>query len=122
MHGDKNRLPTDEQLKHERYLQRLQWCLQNSMKIHQGKYTPHQSVKTSLDMFIALDKDGKLTELTLLRSSGIAQLDEFMLFAFQDASSSFPPVPEFFKKELYSIIFTVKVNEMPQPGFRLFMQ
>lgn len=121
MKGDPNHLPTDEQLKHERYLQRLQWCLQNSMKIHQHRYTAQQSVKTSLDIYIALDRDGILKELILARSSGIKELDEFMLFVFEDASSGFPSVPLFFKKELYTVIFTVKVNESIDYGFRFFM-
>lgn len=121
MKGDKNGVPTDEQLKYERYLQRIQWCVQNSIKIHQRHYVPSTPFKTSLDVYVALDRDGKLAELTLVRSSGVPDLDEFILFAFKDASTSFPPMPAFFKKELFTVLFYVKCAEALQSGFGLSM-
>jgi hypothetical protein len=123
MRGDKNKIPTDEQLKHERYLARLQWCIQNAMKIHETRYTQkNYQEKTSLDIYLAIDKDGLLKELVLLRSSGITELDAFMLFVFENASGGFPSVPEFFKKDLYTIVFTVKFNESIEHGFGMHIK
>ena len=120
MRGEAKGIPTDEQLKYERYLQRLQWCIQNSMKIHQREF--RVPPKTSLDIHVGIDRSGTLAELVLVRSSGNSDLDEFILFTFKDASSSFPPVPAFFKEQLFTVLFIVKCMDVEQPGFRFFMQ
>lgn len=122
MRGEARGIPTDEQLKYERYLQRLQWCIQNSIKIHQRECRIPVPPKTSLDIHIGIDRSGSLTELALVRSSGIPDLDEFILFTFKDAGTSFPPVPAFFKEQLFTVLFIVKCLDAEQPGFRFFMQ
>lgn len=92
MVGMKNGLPTDEQMKYERYLQKLSWCLQNSFTIHERR-TPLIAMNSDIYLFFALDRDGILKHVSVKKSSGNKLMDDFILFIFRDASSSFPPVP-----------------------------
>ncbi len=109
MDGDPNKAPTDEQLKHERYIQRLVWCLQNSLRIHHKRIRGVRDAKDP-EVFIALSAQGKLEDVRIVKTSTNRELDLFMLFVFKDASSAFPPVPAYLNKKGYRITFRVDLG------------
>ncbi len=108
--GQEGRTPTAEQLKHERYVEKLTWCLQNSFKINSNKFPTTEPVKTIVKVYLALNQNGTIKELKIVESSGDRLLDQFVHYAFRDASSSFPPVPHYFSHNPYTITYTVKIN------------
>jgi TonB family protein len=110
MLGKRNGQPTDEQMKYERYLQKLNWCLQNSFSINNNRFPSSDRLETDAHIFLALDKDGKIKQLNLAKSSGNKLLDQFVLFVFRDASSSFPPVPQYLPHNPFTIMYTVTLN------------
>lgn len=120
MLGKKNARPTDEQIKYERYLQRLSFCLQNSFNIHNHRFPSSQPIDTDAHIFLALNKEGTVKQLTLVKSSGSAQLDQFTLFIFKEASSSFPPVPQYLPHDPFSITYVVGLNTTQQSGLKLY--
>jgi hypothetical protein len=100
VHGDKNKKPTAEQLKLERYVEKLVWQIQNSMRIHNDKHPrlniPYHDRKNVISrIFLALNKNGSIRDVQLVSSCGISSLDNFYIFVFKDAGSSFPPVPSY---------------------------
>ncbi len=116
MEGDPNKMPTDEQLKHERYLQKIQWCLQNTFKIYREK-APRVAENTEVKVYLEIQQDGHIHELQIAQSSGNTSFDQFMMFAFKEASPSFPPLPGFIKKTPFQIVYTVIVyNHGWAPG------
>jgi len=112
MIGQKGRTPTAEQLKHERYIEKLSWCLQNSFKINRDKFPVTDPVKTTVKVFLALNQNGTVKELGVVESSGNRLLDQFTHYIFRDASSSFPPVPQYLPHNPYKIIYIIEINTM----------
>jgi len=110
MLGKEGAMPTDEQLKHERYLQKLSWCLQNSFKINQNRLPSNEPTQATVEVFLALNKDGTLNQLQLAKSCGDFRLDQFTLFVFRDASSSFPPVPRYLPNNPFKIVFMIEIS------------
>ena len=108
MEGDPNKMPTDEQLKHERYLQKIQWCLQNSFKIYRER-APMVAENTEVKVYLEIEQSGHINQVHIAQTSGNPTFDQFMLFAFNEASSSFPPLPQFIKKIPLQIVYTIVV-------------
>ena len=102
MMGMKKGLPSEEQLRYERYLEKIEWCFINSTRINQDKI-PVATPGIAVYFSFMLDRDGILKHLALSKSSGNILFDKFVLFAFQDASSSFPPVPQAIKDDPFSM-------------------
>ena len=102
MLGLKGGMPSDEQLKYERYLQKLEWCFQNSLRIN-GHRIPRLTESYTVHIHLALNRDGTVKHLGLAQSSKNIMLDQFVLFVFKDASSSYPPVPEYIKDNPFAI-------------------
>jgi len=108
--GKEGRTPTAEQLKHERYVEKLSWCLQNSFKINSDKFPPTEPDKTIVKVYLALNQNGTVKELKIVESSGNRSLDQFVHYIFRDASSSFPPVPHYFPHNPYTITYIIEIN------------
>ena len=119
MLGKRNGLPTDEQMKYEGYLQKLSWCLQNSFNINNNRYPQSERRETEIQLLLALDKDGKIKQLNVAQSTGSKQLDQFVLFVFRDAGSSFPPVPQYLPHNPFTIMYTVMLNSANN-NFRVY--
>lgn len=120
--GDPNKRPTAEQLKHERYWAKLQWCIQNSWNINRDSYRPQKPVRTMLQVFFTVAKDGKMGDLKITKSSGYADLDNFMMQAFRYASSSFPPLPAFITQDPYPIMYTIEVFPGDESGWYAYRE
>jgi len=108
--GQEGQIPTAEQLKHERYIEKLSWCLQNSFKINNDKFPTTEPDKTIVKVYLALNKNGTVKELKIVESSGDRLLDQFVHYIFRDASSSFPPVPHYFPQNPYTITYIIEIN------------
>ncbi len=119
--GEEGRIPTAEQLKYQRYAEKLSWCLQNSFKINQNRFPLSETTQTTVEVLLTLNKNGSLRDVRVIRSSNNPRLDQFTLFIFRDASSSFPPVPNYLPHDPYRIIFLVEINNMMERPFGLYM-
>ncbi len=111
MLGMKRGIPSDEQMKYERYLQKLEWCLQNALRINDHKI-PRFPVDGEMHLFFVLNRDGIIQELMIKKSSGNKLWDNFFLFIFEEGSSAFPPVPTYLPdpfRMTYIIPITVKM-------------
>lgn len=120
MLGKEGAQPSAQQLKHERYLQKLNWCLQHSFKIHQQKLPPATPQDLKVELYFALNKNGSIRHLKLVKSSGYQAIDTFVSFIFQDASSSFPPVPEHLPHDPYSMVYVININTKGTIPIRIF--
>lgn len=108
--GDPNKKPTAEQLKYERYLAKIQWCLQNAHSINQEKCQLKESIDTTMRIYFVLNREGKMTGFKIMQSSGKAYVDQYISSLFQFASSSFPPLPAYVKEDHLPLTYTVLVN------------
>jgi hypothetical protein len=102
MMGMKRGIPSEEQMKYERYLQKLSWCIQNSFRINSHKQPAPANV-TEPHIFFSLNRDGILQQLSIKKSSGNMYVDQYILSIFRDASTSFPPVPSYLTDDPFSI-------------------
>ena len=119
--GDDHKTPTAEQLKHERYVERITWCLQKSYKINRDKSPATRPERKNMEVHMTLNKNGTIRTLQVVASSGIRSVDEFTLLVFKDASSSFPPVPNYLPQDPYSIAYIIYFNS-DLNGIRMFMR
>lgn len=108
--GDPNKKPTAEQLKYERYLAKIQWCLQNAHSINQEKCQPQEALEAVMKIYFVLNREGKMTGFKIIQSSGKAYVDQYISSLFQFASSSFPPLPSYVKEDHFPLTYTVMVN------------
>lgn len=107
--GDPTKMPSAEQLKYERYLAKIQWCLQNAHNIHRDKCQMHEPIQTTMRVYFTLNREGKMADLKIIQSSGDTFVDRYIKSLFETASSSFPPVPAYIKEEPYPLLYTVMV-------------
>lgn len=110
MIGKKGGVPSDEQMKYERFLQKLGHCLQTAFSINNDKFPQCDPSISSIEIFLALNKDGTLHNLRLVKTSGDPRVDAFMMFAFRDASSSFPTVPHYLPHNPFSITYVIDIS------------
>ena len=110
MVGKKGGVPSDEQMKYERFLQKLGHCLQTAFSINNDKFPQCDPSVSSIEIFLALNKDGTLHNLRLVKTSGDPRVDAFMMFAFRDASSSFPTVPHYLLHNPFSITYVIDIS------------
>jgi outer membrane biosynthesis protein TonB len=99
-------MPSPEQLKHERYMQKIFWWIQKTYTIH-GR---PPNIATQNSWFMILNRDGSISTLHLMVPSSSPTLDRNVEEMIKEASSSFPPVPTFFKGQ-YPTRFTLIFNE-----------
>jgi len=99
-------VPSPEQLKHEHYMQKIFWWIQKTYTIH-GR---PPNIATQNSWFMILNSDGSIKTLQLIRPSSSAAHDRNVEEMIKEASSSFPPVPTFFKGQ-YPTRFTLIFNE-----------
>lgn len=104
----KQGLATDEQLKYERYLQKIGWCIQNSFEINRPRF-PSLSQNTTFKIFFAIARSGNLQQLAIHQSSGNMHVDQCVLFVFRDASTSFPPIPNYLPDDPLNIMYTFTI-------------
>src|SRR3990172_466119 len=109
MIGKKNGIPSEDQLKYERYLQKLGWCLQNSYNINNDR-CPAVAQDTIAHILLVLNRDGTMKHLNVAKSSGNIHLDQFTLFVFRDASTSFPPLPQYLPDDPFAITYVISIN------------
>ena len=109
-YGKKGIMPTDEQLKHQRYAEKIAWCLQQSFKHNHERLTDYH--RCVVEVFLALNKNGTINQVSIAKPSGKPRVDQFVLYTFQDAQSSFPPVPNYFKEDPYKIVYIIQVDSM----------
>ena len=114
MYGKKGAKATQEQLKLQRYVQKIVWQLENSMRIHRGRLKITRELETELYIYLALNRNGTLKELKLSKSSGIREIDNFYMFIFKDASTSFPPVPSYLPGNPLKLNFHAPINTYRQ--------
>jgi outer membrane biosynthesis protein TonB len=122
MLGKKGGTPSDEQIKYERYLQKLSWCLQNSFNINNDRFPRSASGDDSLQVLLALNKDGSLKDCRISKTSGNRDLDFFTLFIFKDASTSFPPVPQYLPHDPFAINYIIMVGASEEGRLKLYRQ
>lgn len=120
MLGKKNGRPSDEQIKYERYLQKLSWCLQNSFNIHNDRFPSSANMNDTVQVLLALNKDGSMKHCHISRTSGNRDLDHFTLFIFNDASTSFPPVPQYLPHNPFTMNYIVMVSASEENRLRLY--
>ena len=108
--GDPNKKPSAEQLKYERYFAKIQWCLQNAHAINQEKCRQADALDAIMKLSFKIHRDGKMTDLAIMQSSGNAFADRYITSLFTFASSSFPPLPAYIKEEPYHALFTVMLK------------
>jgi hypothetical protein len=122
MLGKKNGRPSDEQIKYERYLEKLGWCLQNSFNIHNNRMPLSAHNDDMVHVLLSLNQDGSLKHCHISKTSGNRDLDSFTLFIFNDASSSFPPVPNYLPHNPFTINYVILVNATQESRFKLYRQ
>lgn len=107
MHGPKKGLPSAQQMKYERYLQKLNSCITNSFAIHSKEFHSSKPIEDDISVIMAINRNGTLHHLSLKQSSGNKALDAFILSVIYDARSSFPPLPDYLPDDPLAIIFSM---------------
>lgn len=110
--------PTDEQLKHERYWQKLAWCIQKTSKMYQDHYKKIPFIHTQTAWQMLLNRDGTIAHMVLVQSSGIQALDSLLQKVIQEASSAFPPVPAYFTGPYYKLQFVLLFEPYQEQPFK----
>ena len=120
MLGKKTGIPSDEQIKHERYLQKISWCLQNSFNINNDRFPRSVTSAANLHIQLSLNRDGSMKNCNVVKTSGNLHIDKFTLFVFNDASSSFPPVPQYLPYDPFSVTYVITLNANEQNSFGFY--
>lgn len=109
-HKGNNKQAPDEQIKYERYVQKIHWSIQNTFKIYKNRLTLPHAVRAIMQFYIDFQDNGFVKGVQLLKPSGSAHLDQFMLSLIQDAIKSFPPFPRFLDAKLIPKVYTLHID------------
>lgn len=120
MIGDKDARITQEQLKHERYLQKLQSALDRAFSIHRHQMPRINAQEAEARLLLALNKDGSIRTLELMDSSGFRALDLFVIEIFKKAGTAFAPVPDYLPNDPYTISFVLTISATQSMPVRLY--
>lgn len=107
MRGPKKGLPSAQQMKYERYIQKLAACITNSFAIHSKEFNSSKPIEDDTSVLIVINRNGTLHHLSLKQSSGNKALDAFILSVVYDARSSFPPLPDYLPDDPLAIVFSI---------------
>lgn len=107
--GDDNAIPTGEQIKHARFMEKISAQVQKAWS--RLRHNLHNPGEYTAEFFVMLNKNGSLKTFKLRKTSGSAEVDTFITRVYEDASSAFPPIPESFKLESYG--FNIMVTLYP---------
>lgn len=113
--GNDNLRPDLEEMKKLSYLQKIIWYLQNSWKRNPYQIKGHLDPKLALTVLIIIDKEGILTELTVLEPSGVDEIDHYILKGIRNAGP-FPPVPQHLNMHHFTLPLTIHFYDTPSYG------
>ncbi|HRN78037.1 MAG TPA: TonB C-terminal domain-containing protein [Candidatus Dependentiae bacterium] len=103
MAGRSNAKATESQLRVGRFLQKILACVQTSWRTQISKYPLSHPIKIDIHFNMVVNKDGTLNNIILTRSSGSPSLDVYVANIIRDASSSFPPIPDYLNWNICTI-------------------
>ena len=118
MAGNPNKLPTNEQLQLENFSGKLIWHVQNIHHINFERFNL-PALQSSIHIYFMLDRKGHMSNLKILQSSGNAKVDDYILYLFKEASSSFPPLPQFIKQDPAPLNYTLQIYFAPESPVRV---
>lgn len=107
--GKDGKKPTDQQLKYERYIEKIIICLETSLHVNRA-HAILPPVGKNPRVTIALNRRGNLTSFKIIESSGAKEVDDHIARSFYDAGSSFPPIPQYIPDNPLMITFTVNMT------------
>lgn len=107
--GKDGKKPTDQQLKYERYIEKIIICLETSLHVNRA-HAVLPPVGRNPRVTIALNRRGNLTSFKIIESSGAKEVDDHIARSFYDAGSSFPPIPQYITDDPLIITFTVAMT------------
>ena len=107
--GKDGSVPTDQQIKLERYWERVFASIYNCMHIAVRK-NPQLMHLQSIKLYISFKRDGLIDKLHVTESSGLITIDTLMLEIVRDASNAFPPVPSYISLDMLAgeVVLTCK--------------
>ncbi len=107
---------SDKQIARMNFDQKLLNCIVNSYRIHRLD-APHRTQKDRAAVALAINRDGSIYSLALLQSSGVVEIDRFILAFFQDTQGSLPPIPQQFSAPYHLPVITfndVRLFQSPE--------
>jgi outer membrane biosynthesis protein TonB len=121
MSGNASAKATETQLKVGRFLQRIIGAIQNSWRANTTHYPLSKPVIASIHFTIVINKNGTLNKVGIDRSSGNYLIDNYIKRIIQDASSSFPSIPDYMGHDVCSIRCTLDEIRFPEgpPGYTI---
>jgi hypothetical protein len=117
--GDPHAMPTAQQLRIERYLAKLQWCLQNAHVINKESCENKDSIQAIMKLYFTVNRQGLMADFRIVQTSGYDFIDRYITHLFKFASSSFPPLPEYIQENPYPLLYTVNVNLEGNSPYRI---
>lgn len=121
MSGSNSAKATESQLKIGRFLQRIIGSIQTSWRANTKKYPLTHAVIVSMHFTIVINKDGSLNKVHFDKSSGDLRIDNYIRLIIQDASLSFPSIPDYMGHHVCSIrcmLDDIKLPDGP-PGYTI---
>lgn len=106
--GDPRKLPTEQQLKQHHYVEKLLQCLHTSYSTMKKQEPPLLYRIKDASLTFILHRDGSITDMRITQTSNNPALDSFIMALFTDAGRSFPPLPTYFKRDIYHMNWLVK--------------
>lgn len=90
--GNKSGHPSEDQLRRTRYIRKVLSCLSDAY--HSLKrYEPRMPMPHEMRLRIAINHQGRLSDLSIDQGSGSPEIDTFVTRIFQEAESAIPPTP-----------------------------
>lgn len=99
-------IPTDEQIKFERYGSKILSCIDTTLKIIPPPFTTKTNV-SKIDIKppivgLTINNTVGLEQVVILQSTGSIELDKHLLMAINRSSKGFPPLPKNLNKDKIS--------------------
>ncbi len=94
---------TERQLKEGRFMEKLASCIIAAWRVHAAECPLSAPQVVALHLELVIERSGALTTITILKSSGLRSVDQFITRIMESAGKSFPPLPAFLITNAYHI-------------------
>jgi hypothetical protein len=103
-----NAINNPRSLKNASYVNKIFSFMQSAWFIKRNELKIRSNTRTTIGIFLTLDKNGQIINLSKTRSSGIQEIDDIVMATIKYAAP-YPPIPDHLNKDTFDFPATLEI-------------
>jgi TonB family protein len=107
---------TQQQLRESQFSGKIIKTILASWRAHTAECPATAPRKISMRLMLIIQKNGSVTDVTLLQSTGNKAVDDYIIHIMKDTSTSMPPLPGWLNSDTYPVEFFGELDPRAGPA------